>query len=218
MNINEYINLNLDKNEMATQVVNLQQTQGYYPDMQANASGTQMMDNLIQQMEQMPQTQPMVISGQAQSQMVQQPQIAQQPQMTQQPQMVYQPQQMGYQQQQMGYQQQQPQQMNQQPIFVPQNTISEKSQAIKDLEISSSESILEEKKPEEKKVTPTKKSFTGHLNDTIMVVILYMIISNPYITPQLVKFVPFFETYPWALFGLKVLVFGILFHLIKWFI
>ena len=209
MNINDYVNLNLDKNDMTTPLTNLQ-TPGYYQDQMSMPSGTQMMDNLIQQMEQMPQSQPIVMSKNMGQLTMGQPMIGQ-PTMISQP-MMGQP------------MMSQPTMMNQptmsQPIFIPQKLLSEKTQAKIDLEISSNESTLEEKKPqEEQSLTPElkKKSFTAHLSDTILVVILYIIISNPYIASQIVTLVPFFETYPWAFYSLKIIMFGLLFHLIKWF-
>jgi len=241
MNINEYVNMNLDKNDMSTTIGTLQNP---YPDQ----SGTQMMDNLIQQMEQMPQTQPMVISGQQmqtqqlpmQTQQVQQlpmqTQQVQQNHQNQQSQQVQQIQAPQNQQSQQVQQNHQYQQSHQLPIQAQQNQVFmsnqqfplsnkltknnlEKEKAMKELEISSSESskskqvYIKDKIP---LVEIKEKTLTSHINETIMVVILFILIANPYIGPFCIKYIPFFEIYPLALFATKVLLFGLFYHLARW--
>jgi len=231
MNINDYVNLNLDKNDMATPLNNL--PSNYYQE-HPNASGTQMMDNLIQQMEQIPQSQPLMLSGkqmpqqqmpqqQMQQQQISQQQISQQ-QISQQQisqQQISQPQmQIQQPQQQMPtFVQNQPQVQTQ--TFIPTKKLnSEKEKAIKEFEISSSEEKVSDKKEFDKYEDLTKKtstkSLTSHINETILAVILYAVISNPFITPLILKYVPIFETYPNLLFGLKVILFAVFYHLVRW--
>jgi hypothetical protein len=213
MNINDYVNLNLDKNDMSTPLNNL--PANYYQE-HPNTTGTQMMDNLIQQMEQMPQSQPLMLSGQQMQMPMQQPpqqmpmQMAMQPQM--QPQM--------QQQIQTTFIPNQHQTQVQPQTFVPtKKPNSEKEKAIKELEISSSDEKTLEKKPvkSEDSIKKTSKSLTSNINDTVIAVILYTVISNPFITPFILKYVPFFESSPNLLFGLKIILFAVIYHLVRWF-
>ncbi len=218
MNINDYVNFNLDNN---------------------NPSGSQMMDNLIQQMEQMPQTQPLMLSGQGQmGQPMQQPMqqpiqpmhpIGQpiqqiQPMQPMQPMQPIQPMQPMQQIQPM----QQPMGQQIQPMgqtFVPtKKPSSEKEKAMKELEISSSEAQLSEKKQKPKStpeststsLVPSPKSLTSNINETGVAVLLYALISNPFMTPLILKYVPFFETSPNLLFVCKVILFALIYHLVRW--
>jgi hypothetical protein len=243
MNINEYVNMNLDKNDMSTTIGTLQNP---YQDQ----TGTQMMDNLIQQMEQMPQTQPKVISGQQIQGQQQLPMSGQQlpmsgqqqqlPMSVQQQQLPMPVQQqqlpMPVQQQQLPMQGQQmplPNQSNQNQVFMTNQqfqsssnkhtkTNLEKEKVMKELEISSSESSKSKEDdikniiPLDKSVEIKEKTLISHINETIMVVLLFILITNPFIGPLCIKYIPFFEMYPLALFGTKILLFGLIYHLARW--
>lgn len=234
MNINDYVSLNLDKNDMSTPLNNL--PGNYYQD--ANPSGTQMMDSLIQQMEQVPQSQPLMLSAQPQMPMqmaTSQPQMpmgqAQMPMPMQMP--MAQPQmQMPMSQPQMPQSQMQmpmglvptqahqANQTNQTQPFIPTKKSSlEKEKAIKELEISSSEVKVSEKKQMGKLENSSilvPKSLTSNINETIVAVVLYALISNPFITPMILNYIPFFETSPNLLFVSKVILFAIIYHLVRW--
>jgi len=218
MNINDYVNLNLEKNDMSTPLNNLP---GNYYQENPNPSGTQMMDNLIQQMEQMPQSQPLMLSGQGQMPSQMPSQIpAQMP--VQIPAQI--PAQMPV--QQVQHQQQVQtfipnQHQVQSQTFIPtKKPNSEKEKAMKELEISSSEEKVSEKKQvikSEDLINKTdNKSLTSHLNETVLALIIYSIISNPFTHMLILKYVPFFTASPYLLFGVKVILFAVIFHLIRW--
>ena len=214
MNINEYVNLNLEKNE--------------HPQI----NGSQMMDNLIQQVDQMEQTQPNIIAGgtqyqphshpqyqgqiqQYQPQPQYQGQIQQyQPQSQYQSQPQYQNPQAQYQNPQTQYQSQPQYQPQTQPIDLQQSQLFEKSQAIKELEINSSEIVSEQKNDI---IIAEIKTLTSGLNETFVVIMIYIIISNQYFD-TLINKISLFESYPIAIFVFKVLLFGLLFYLVKYFL
>lgn len=104
--------------------------------------------------------------------------------------------------------------------FIPSNkNNSEKEKAMKELEISSSEKKPITKSEDTEPIVETKtkpKTLISNINETIFAVILYALISNPFITPFIVQHIPFFETSPSALFGVKVILFAIIYHLVRW--
>jgi len=216
MNINDYVNLNLDKNDMSTPLNNI--PGNYYQDV--NPSGTQMMDNLIQQIEQMPQSQPLMLSGQ---QSMQTPNTQYQQFVPNQQIQQFVPNQQTQQfvpnqQTQQFVPNQQTQQFvpNQQTqSFIPtQKPISEKEKALKELELSSSEEKVSEKK-QTVGLTNSFRLLTSNIKETVIAVLIYVIISNPFITPLVLKYIPFFETSPNLLFGLKVVLFALIYHLVR---
>lgn len=211
IDIGDYVNLNLDQNDMATSLNNLHNE--HYSNQER---GSQMMDNLMNQIENIPQTQP-------QQMMMKQPQqiIMQQPQ-----QIMQQPQQMMMQQPQQ-IMMQQPQQNI--PINLYNNGIeTEKNKVLKDLDITESDKYeinniklnneiidIVDKEIIEKKVEI--KSFTSHIKETILVVLLYIIIGNDYINLYITKYITYLNDSPLIIFIIKAILIGLLFHLIRWF-
>jgi hypothetical protein len=193
IDIGDYVNLNLDQNDMATALNNLN-----------NPNGSQVIDNLMEQYDGVMQQQPQMMQPQPQ-------QLMQQPQMMQpQPQMM----------------QQQPQMMQQQPQMVQQPIITtvfnknneEKNKILKDLDLD-----LSEKKPSVEitaatiDTKPTKKSLMLHMKETILVIFLYIIFGNDYINTYITKYVPYFNELPLVLFVIKVILVGLLYHIIRYF-
>ena len=194
IDIGDYVNLNLDQNDMATALNNLN-----------NPNGSQVIENLMQQYDNV-QQQPPMMQQHPQQLMQQHPQ----PQMMQQqPQM---------QQQQLQQMQQQP--MQQQPIItnVFNKNNEEKNKILKDLDLS-------EKKPEVETTIATttldtqstKKSLMLHMKETILVIFLYIIFGNDYINTYITKYVPYFNELPLVLFVIKVILMGLLYHIIRYF-
>jgi hypothetical protein len=184
IDIGDYVNLNLDQNDMATALNNLN-----------NPNGSQVIDNLMEQYDGVNMQQPQMM----QPQMMQQQQMQQQqmqPQMVQmQPQMI---------------QMQQPQMMTN--LFNKQT--EEKNKILKDLDLS-------EKKPEVEttiaNTESTKKSLMLHMKETILVVLLYIMLGNDYINTYVTKYVPYFNESPLVLFVIKVILIGLLYHIIRYF-
>ena len=212
IDIGDYVNLKLDQNEMATSLNNLHNE--HYSNQER---GSLMMDNLMEQIENIPQTQPQQMMMQQQQQMMmQQPQ---QQMMMQQPQ------------QQMMMQQPQQQMMMQQniPINLYNNEIEdEKNKVLKDLDITESDkseikiikSNNEKKDVVNKEIVekkPERKSFTSHIKETILVILLYVIIGNDYINSYITKYIPYLSEIPLIVFIIKAILIGSLFHLIRWF-
>ena len=204
IDIGDYVNFNLDKNEMATSLNNL--NNGNYTE-----RGSHMMDNLMEEIENMPQTQPLILGNKSDG--MQQP-MMQQPMMQQS--MMQQP---------MMQQQQQP--IIQQPVYYKEND-SEKKKVLKDLDITESEKIIVEPKdlnlevnnePEQfsEKVVK-KKSLLSNIKETILVVLLYILIGNDYVNLYVTNYIPYFNESPLILFMIKVILIGLLFHTIRWFI
>ena len=170
IDIGDYVNLNLDQNDMATALNNLN-----------NPNGSQVIDNLMEQYEGMQQ----------------------QPQMMQQ-------------QMQQPIMQQQMQQPMQQPIITNlyNNTNDEKNKILKDLDLS-------EKQPQaDSTVTDpetNKKSLMLHIKETALVVLLYIMLGNDYINVYITKYVPYFNESPLVLFIIKVILMGLLYHAIRYF-
>jgi len=237
IDIGDYVNLNLDQNENISTLNNLHNRQ-YLNEMQ-QSNGSQMMDHLIEQLENIPQTQPIIMQQHQQQQYQQQPQmIQQQPQMIQQPPQYQQQQQTQYQQQPPQYQQQPPQQqmIPQQQFSIMQKLESEKIKAIKDLNISESSNDSEKselkKSPKYEKqndgyanhnlissrVKSEQKTFFSHINETVIVIVLYIIFGNPYINLYITKYIPYLQESPSILFVLKLIIFALLYHSIRFFI
>lgn len=192
IDIGDYVNLNLDQNDMATALNNLN-----------NPNGSQVIDNLMEQYDGVMQQQPQMMQPQMHQQQMIQPQMNQQQmhqqQMHQQPQMVQ-------------------QQMVQQPIItnVFDKNNEEKNKILKDLDLS-------EKKPAVETTTTTldtqttKKSLMLHMKETILVVFLYIILGNDYINTYVTKYIPYFNELPLVLFVIKVILMGLLYHIIRYF-
>ena len=193
IDIGDYVNLNLDQNDMATALNNLN-----------NPNGSQIIENLMQQYDNVQQQPPMMQQQHPQQLMQQQ----MQPQQMQQQQM---------QQQQM--QQQQPQMVQmvqQQPIistlFNKQN--DEKNKILKDLDLSEKKPIVDTTIVD---TQSTKKSIMLHMKETILVVLLYLLIGNDYVNTYITKYVPYFNETPLILFVIKVILMGLLYHIIRYF-
>ncbi len=195
IDIGDYVNLNLDQNDMATSLNNLHNE--HYANQER---GSQIMDNLIDEIENIPHTQPQMMM---QQQMMQQPQ---QMMMQQQPQMMMQPQQQMI--------MQQPQQMN-----LYKDVESEKTKILKELDmIESEKSDIKNNNLEltEKELVETK-SFTSHIKETFLVILLYIIIGNDYINEYITKYVPYLSETPSILLAIKVILMGLLYHIIRYF-
>jgi hypothetical protein len=106
----------------------------------------------------------------------------------------------------------------------------DKKKVLKDLELSNSSSEKSEIKssinlePEKNDVNLkknnyviTKKTLFSNINETVVTIILYIIFSNPYIDLLMVKYIPFLTEKPLIIFTIKLFLFGILYHLINWF-
>jgi len=192
IDIGDYVNLNLDQNDMATALNNLN-----------NPNGSQVIDNLMEQYDGVMQQQPQMMQQHPQQLMQQQPQQLHQSQMMQQQPI------------------QQQQQMVQQPIItnVFNKNNEEKNKILKDLDLS-------EKKPEVETTIvtttldtqSTKKSLMLHMKETILVIFLYIIFGNDYINTYITKYVPYFNELPLVLFVIKVILVGLLYHIIRYFI
>ena len=180
IDIGDYVNLNLDQNDMATALNNLN-----------NPNGSQVIDNLMEQYDGVNMQQPQMMQQQMQPQQMQPQQMIQ----MQQPQMV---------------QMQQPQMMTN--LFNKQT--DEKNKILKDLDLS-------EKKPEVETTVAesqsTKKSLMLHMKETILVVLLYIMLGNDYINTYVTKYVPYFNESPLVLFVIKVILIGLLYHIIRYF-
>jgi hypothetical protein len=180
IDIGDYVNLNLDQNDMATALNNLN-----------NPNGSQVIDNLMEQYDGVNMQQPQMMQQQMQPQQMQPQQMIQ----MQQPQMV---------------QMQQPQMMTN--LFNKQT--DEKNKILKDLDLS-------EKKPEVETTVAesqsTKKSLMLHMKETILVVLLYIMLGNDYINTYVTKYVPYFNESPIVLFVIKVILIGLLYHIIRYF-
>ena len=148
IDIGDYVNLNLDQNDMATALNNLN-----------NPNGSQIIENLMQQYDNVQQQPPMMQQ--------QHPQQLMQP--LQQPQLQQQQQQM----------QQQPIQQlpMQQPIistlFNKQN--DEKNKILKDLDLSEKKPVVDTTIVD---TQSTKNSLMLHIKETILVVLLYLLIGT----------------------------------------
>ena len=194
IDIGDYVNLNLDQNDMATSLNNLHNE--HYANQER---GSQIMDNLIDEIENIPHTQPQMMMQQP---MMQQPQ---QMMMQQQPQMMMQPQQQMI---------MQPQQMN-----LYKDVESEKTKILKELDmIESEKSDIKNNNLEltEKELVETK-SFTSHIKETFLVILLYIIIGNDYINEYITKYVPYLAETPSILLAIKVILMGLLYHIIRYF-
>ena len=172
IDIGDYVNLNLDQNDMATALNNLN-----------NPNGSQVIDDLMEQYEGM-QQQPQMMQQQQQQQQMQQQQM-QQPIM-------------------------------QQPIMTNlyNNTNDEKNKILKDLDLS-------EKQPQADSTVAdaetNKKSLMLHIKETVLVVLLYIMLCNDYINEYITKYVPYFNESPLVLFIIKVILMGLLYHVIRYF-
>ena len=173
IDIGDYVNLNLDQNDMATALNNLN-----------NPNGSQVIDDLMEQYEGMQQQPQMMQQQQMQQQQMQQP-IMQQPIM-------------------------------QQPIMTNlyNNTNDEKNKILKDLDLS-------EKQPQADSTVAdaetNKKSLMLHIKETVLVVLLYIMLGNDYINEYITKYVPYFNESPLVLFIIKVILMGLLYHAIRYF-
>ena len=182
IDIGDYVNLNLDQNDMATALNNLN-----------NPNGSQIIENLMQQYDNVQQQPPMMQQQQQQhpQQLMQQPQ-----QMQQHPQMV--------------------QMVQQQPIistlFNKQN--DEKNKILKDLDLSEKKPVVDTTIVD---TQSTKKSIMLHMKETILVVLLYLLIGNDYVNTYITKYVPYFNETPLILFIIKVILMGLLYHIIRYF-
>jgi hypothetical protein len=199
IDIGDYVNLNLDQNDMATSLNNLHNE--HYENQER---GSQIMDNLIDEIENIPHTQPQMM-------------------MQQQHQMMQQPQQMMMQQPQQQMMMQQPQQqmmMQQQPqMNLYKDVESEKTKILKELDmIDSEKSDIKNNNLEltEKELFETK-SFTSHIKETFLVILLYIIIGNDYINEYITKYIPYLSETPSILLAIKVILMGLLFHTIRYF-
>jgi len=187
IDIGDYVNLNLDQNDMATALNNLN-----------NPNGSQIIENLMQQYDNVQQQPPMMQQ--------QHPQQLMQPLQQPQPQL---------QQQQM---QQQPIQQlpMQQPIistlFNKQN--DEKNKILKDLDLSEKKPVVDTTIVD---TQSTKNSLMLHIKETILVVLLYLLIGNDYVNTYITKYVPYFNETPLILFAIKVILMGLLYHIIRYF-
>jgi hypothetical protein len=173
IDIGDYVNLNLDQNDMATALNNLN-----------NPNGSQVIDDLMEQYEGMQQQPQIMQQQQMQQQQMQQP-IIQQPIM-------------------------------QQPIMTNlyNNTNDEKNKILKDLDLS-------EKQPQADSTVAdaetNKKSLMLHIKETVLVVLLYIMLGNDYINVYITKYVPYFNESPLVLFIIKVILMGLLYHAIRYF-
>ena len=172
IDIGDYVNLNLDQNDMATALNNLN-----------NPNGSQVIDNLMEQYEGMQQQPPM---------MQQQPPMMQQQQM------------------------QQPMMQMQQPIVTNSynNTNDEKNKILKDLDLSEKQHQVDSTVAD---AETNKKSLMLHIKETALVVLLYIILGNDYINAYITKYVPYFNESPLVLFIIKVILMGLLYHAIRYF-
>ena len=168
IDIGDYVNLNLDQNDMATALNNLN-----------NPNGSQVIDNLMEQYEGIQQQQPIMQQPIMQQPMMQQP-MMQQPNLTN----------------------------------LYNNTNDEKNKILKDLDLS-------EKKPQAETTIAdaetNKKSLMLHIKETALVVLLYIILGNDYINSYITKYVPYFNETPLVLFIIKVILMGLLYHAIRYF-
>ncbi len=190
IDIGDYVNLNLDQNDMATALNNLN-----------NPNGSQIIENLMQQYDNVQQQPPMMQQQQHPQQLMQQPQQ----------------QQMQQSQQQM----QQSQQMQQLPpiqqpiistLFNKQN--DEKNKILKDLDLSEKKPVVDTTIVD---TQSTKNSLMLHVKETILVVLLYLLIGNDYVNTYITKYVPYFNETPLILFAIKVILMGLLYHIIRYF-
>jgi predicted nuclease with TOPRIM domain len=118
---------------------------------------------------------------------------------------------------------QQPQQqmmMQQQPqMNLYKDVESEKTKILKELDmIDSEKSDIKNNNLEltEKELFETK-SFTSHIKETFLVILLYIIIGNDYINEYITKYIPYLSETPSILLAIKVILMGLLFHTIRYF-
>ena len=202
IDIGDYVNLKLDQNDMATSIGNLNNNY---------MQGGQQMIDIIDQMENVQQTQP--ISTRQMMQQQQPPQQMMQAQ--QQSQLQHQP-------LQMMQQHQQPQQMMQQHQ-VPQKqmmaqNIKQKilNQVNKEINSDSDHNLnLSDSEKHKSLKEPSKMKII--LKDTILVIILFLIFGNKYIDYILETYVSFLSL-PLVILGLKTLVISLLFFLVKYYL